>query len=362
MARRMATATASSTTTAVMRGIPLFIDQLAEILRGMQHGDLAVTKAAIAHGADLLSKGLTIGQVVHDYGDVCQTITGLAMELDLTIGTDEFQLLNRCLDEAIAGAVSEYGRQREVDVAANAQDRSTADLGVLSYEVGNLVWSAALAFDALRTGSVGVSGSTGAVVARSLARLRGLVERSFAAMRLRGPGGAREPISVGHLVAAVKLTVTTEATANGTGLTVEIHDAEAIVEADLHILAPVIAQLVQNACDHTPAPGHVVLRSSATADWVRIEIADECGGLSPGVSAALFRPIADDSSERNGLGLGLDIIRRGIEALGGTLQVRDFPGKGCVFTVELPRQPALGSSVLPDASAGSSARGQASSG
>jgi signal transduction histidine kinase len=100
-----------------------------------------------------------------------------------------------------------------------------------------------------------------------------------------------------------------------------------------------VAQLVQNACDHTSALGHVVLRSSATIDRVRIEIEDECGGLPPGAKATLLRPLSAEGSERSGLGLDLELIRRGIEDLGGTIQARDLPGKGCVFALELPRSP-----------------------
>lgn len=322
----------------VMRGIPLFVDQLVEVLQGKQHVEAAVTNASTARGAELLRRGFTIGQVVHDYGHVCQTVTSLAIERGHQIVAEEFQLLNLCVDNAIAGAVTEYVRRRELEVAADIRDRSTDDLELLSYEVGNLVWSAALAFDALITGPVAATSSTSAVVRRSLASLRGLLERSFAAMKLKGRGGAREAISLGELIAVVKLTVDAVAMARGIPLAVELRDAGAVVEADLQILAPIVAQLVENACHHTPAAGHVALRSSATADRVRIEIEDECGGLPPGASTAWFQPTASNGKEHTGLGLDLRLIQRGIEVIGGTIGVRDLPGTGCVFTVELPRR------------------------
>jgi len=49
------------------------------------------------------------------------------------------------------------------------------------------------------------------------------------------------------------------------------------------------------------------------------------------------RPFEQLSAERTGLGLGLPISRRGVEANGGTLSVRNLPGTGCVFTIDLPR-------------------------
>jgi signal transduction histidine kinase len=45
--------------------------------------------------------------------------------------------------------------------------------------------------------------------------------------------------------------------------------------------------------------------------------------------------------DRSGLGLGLSISRRAVEAIGGKLRVRDMPGIGCVFTIDLPREVSL---------------------
>jgi hypothetical protein len=47
---------------------------------------------------------------VHEYGDVCQTITELAIEMDAPISTTDFRMMSRCLDAAIAAAVTEYAR------------------------------------------------------------------------------------------------------------------------------------------------------------------------------------------------------------------------------------------------------------
>ena len=66
------------------------------------------TSAPAHHGRELRLQGFTVSQVVHDYGDVCQSITDLAMERDAPISVDDFRTLNRCLDDAIASAVTEY--------------------------------------------------------------------------------------------------------------------------------------------------------------------------------------------------------------------------------------------------------------
>src|SRR5690348_5914564 len=83
----------------INHGVPMFLDQLAEALRSPVISHAAIDRTAGKHGHDRLLQGLTLSQVVHDYGDVCQTITELALEMNAPISTDEYRTLNRCLDE-----------------------------------------------------------------------------------------------------------------------------------------------------------------------------------------------------------------------------------------------------------------------
>jgi signal transduction histidine kinase len=69
---------------------------------------------------------------------------------------------------------------------------------------------------------------------------------------------------------------------------------------------------------------------------VTIEVDDQCGGLPDGKLEDLFSPFVRAREDVDGLGLGLPITRRAIEAHGGHIEVRNLPGKGCAFVVELP--------------------------
>lgn len=73
--------------------------------------EMGVTAAQ--HGRELLQHGFTIDQVVHDYGDLCQAITDLAFVHETSVSIDEFRTLNRCLDNAIADAVTAFSYQRD---------------------------------------------------------------------------------------------------------------------------------------------------------------------------------------------------------------------------------------------------------
>jgi signal transduction histidine kinase len=70
-----------------------------------------------------------------------------------------------------------------------------------------------------------------------------------------------------------------------------------------------------------------------------VEIEDECGGLREGDEKRIFQAFRQSSEDRSGFGLGLAIARQAIEAHGGSVQVRNLPGKGCVFQVSMPEKP-----------------------
>ena len=113
--------------TEINHGVPLFLDQLVALLRSGKPGTGEIDRSAGQHGHDLLLKGFSVSQVVHDYGDVCQTITELAMETNAPIATDDFRTLNKCLDEAIASAVTMYTRESRLARRA-ATDRDNEGL------------------------------------------------------------------------------------------------------------------------------------------------------------------------------------------------------------------------------------------
>jgi signal transduction histidine kinase len=315
-------------------GVPLFLDQLAEALRvaldANPESSRAIGESAALHGNEMLHRGFTIAQVVRDYGGICQTITEMAVEMDAAITAREFQVLNLCLDDAIAGAVSEYGRVREREGAERT--------GYHAHEMRNLLNSAFLALDVLKTGSVGLSGSTGGVLTRSLMGLRNLIDHELAEVRLSAGINHRESIGVSGLLEDVEVAATLDASARGLEFSVVSPADNVIVFADRQILASVVANLLQNAFKFTRPGGLVTLRAHATADRVFIDIEDQCGGLPPGKIDEMFRPFGQHGSDRTGLGLGLGISHRGVRVNGGELSVRNQSGTGCVFTVELPRQ------------------------
>jgi hypothetical protein len=165
-------------------GVPLFLDQLVDELRqGTTDG---MCNSGTQHGHDLLGRGFTLSDVVHDYGDICQAITGLAVELDAPMRTDDFRVLNRCLDDAIAGAITQYEGERDKfvdDEIAGETERLRALVG----DLRNSIHSASVAFAVIKAGRVGGAGSTGTVVEQSLGGAFDLVDRLLAELSVARP-------------------------------------------------------------------------------------------------------------------------------------------------------------------------------
>ena len=169
----------------VDHGVPMFLDQLLDELRHGPSADLPITRTATQHGHDLLLQGYTVSQVVHDYGDVCQAITELAVERKAAISTDDFRTLNRCLDDAIAGAVTEYGRERgpgEPDDAIEGKRRES-----MARDLLKAIHISKFAFEAIGAGSVGVAGSTGTVLRLGLDTADDLAGRLLADLAVGHP-------------------------------------------------------------------------------------------------------------------------------------------------------------------------------
>jgi signal transduction histidine kinase len=327
------------TETEINHGVPLFLDQLGNALRSGEAGSAEIDRSAGQHGHDLLLQGFTVSQVVHDYGDVCQTITELAIETNAPFSTDDFRMLNRCLDDAIAGAVTTYSRESQQSHLDDAAQLGDERIGFLVHELRNLVNTAIISFEVVKTGNVGVSGSTGAVLQRSLVGLRDLISHSLEDVRVANAARNRKRIEVSTFIGEVSATATLAAGARGVKFIVLPVQEGLAIEVDQQAMAAVLGNLLQNAFKFTRPHSTVTLSVGASADRVLIEVHDECGGLPVGDVNDLFRSFEQRGADRTGLGIGLAFSRWGAEVNGGRLYARNLPGKGCIFTVDLPRSP-----------------------
>ena len=330
----------AATESQLAQGLSLFLDQLVNILRARAGNDnggdrpsAGVSASATVYGGEMLRLGLTVGQVVQDYGSICQCVTELATEQGVSISVADFHTFNACLDDAMAQAVTEYERVRDRTV----ESPGIAHLGFLAHEMRNLLATSMFTFEALRRGNVGILGRTGTILGRSLHQMRSLIDRTLADVRLAAGLQVPELISIPELIEEIEIVATGEAASRDIHLSVNAGPVDATVEADRQILTSVVVNLVQNALKFTKRGGRVTIRALVVENSVRIAVEDECGGLPPGTAESMLRPFVQYGGDRTGLGLGLAISLRGAQTCGGDLDIRDLPGMGCVVSVSLPR-------------------------
>jgi signal transduction histidine kinase len=337
-------------------GVHVFLDQLITALTIKHHAsntsvnskvdiregppNREVHETAMLQGRDMLDHGFTIEQVVRNYGDVCQAVTKLAFESGAAIAADEFHTFNLCLDDAIASAVSAYAKHM-VPNSEFVSDALNSRLGPLAHELHSCLYSATLTVAAIRAGTVGISGASGALLDRSLLAMRSLIDRALTEVRVtaRRPP-QREAVPLPQFFDKLKLSASFDAVASGVQFTIAPVADDIAVFAEPDMLAAAIGNLLGNAFKFTKAHTEVRLSASALNDRVLINVEDRRGGLPTGAAEVLFLPTVPGDGDRSGLGSGLDISRCSIEANGGELTVRDIPGTGCIFTINLPRHTA----------------------
>jgi signal transduction histidine kinase len=165
------------------------------------------------------------------------------------------------------------------------------------------------------------------------------LSQSLAEVRLAaGSPSPVEPFSLAAFVADARNAASLYASASDCGFVVPAVDPLLGVMGDRELLLAALINLLQNAFKFTHPHTAVTLKAYAEDDRVLIDVVDHCGGLPAGAVELMFKPFVQAGNNRNGLGLGLSIAKRSVESSGGTLNVRDVPGTGCVFTIGLPRQ------------------------
>ncbi len=293
--------------------------------------DAQVAESAGAHGVELLRLGYTLSHVVHAYGAICQAITEIANTKEVQITAREFRDFNRCLDVAIAGAVTEF----QSLWSSQRENQEVKHIGFLAHELRNALGTVTMSLDLIRGGTVGFNGSVGKVLDRGLKNIELLIDRSLTEVRMRiAPEVQAVDVPLLQLVDQVIVTAEIEARARKQIIEIQV-DPNLVVEVDQQLIHSAVSNLIQNAIKYTRVGGRIQVRGKAVGSEAIIEVEDECGGLS-NEAVDLFKPFEQQNENRKGLGLGLTIAQNAIRLNKGAIDVRNLPGKGCVFKITVP--------------------------
>jgi signal transduction histidine kinase len=143
------------------------------------------------------------------------------------------------------------------------------------------------------------------------------------------------PIDIAPLLRAA--TAFTSATSATHEFVIDVEPGLPRVRADEHAVESVLAQLLENAVKYSPDGGTITVRAIAGRDDVAVSVSDEGVGLRPGDEERVFDRFARGSSGARGVGLGLFIVQRLVEAQRGRVWASRHDGPGATFSFSLPR-------------------------
>jgi signal transduction histidine kinase len=126
--------------------------------------------------------------------------------------------------------------------------------------------------------------------------------------------------------------------------------AGAALRSDPAKLRTILTHLVQNALTFTPA-GEVEVTASEADGQLVLTVRDTGIGIAPAdvpLIFEMFRQLGpSETRDFGGTGLGLYIVKRVVERLGGTIRVDSTPGAGSTFTIRIPLVPATSPNPRP---------------
>ena len=147
-----------------------------------------------------------------------------------------------------------------------------------------------------------------------------------------------EPVDLNHTIENALVRLSPQAERKPVSLIRELAGGLPAVRADRERLQQVITNLVHNAIKFTPAGGKVVVKTSRSGKFARVEVADTGIGISrddlPHIFERFFK--ADKSRTGEGSGLGLAISKYIVQAHGGEIRVDSREGKGSTFSFTIP--------------------------
>lgn len=167
-----------------------------------------------------------------------------------------------------------------------------------------------------------------------------------------------EPVALHTVVEDVKGTISALAMKGELTTTFDVPSNLPLVNADAGRLRQVILNLVSNAVKYTPSGGGVAISAALDGPTVKVAVSDTGVGIPEGVAGSIFEPfyqVADTRAQKGQLstGLGLALVKRLVEAHGGTVWYTSRQGEGTTFFFTLTS--VAGVPAEPDALVGQAA-------
>ena len=317
----------------LMDQMPAFVVEIIAALNPDATPQPTASDNAEEHGAQRLRLGFDVSEVVREYGLLHECILDMAQEARLMPSVHEQRVVLRWINAGIADAIAQYSKERDVELQRQASEH----LGFIAHELRNPISAAMLSFRRLMTGPLAQGGRAVEQLDRGLKRTLDIINATLehASMKL-GVEPKLERVALLPFLVEAEMDAGAEAQARQIEIKVSA-PPELEIRVDPRLLKSAVSNLLHNAVKFSHPGSSVSVLAARAPGHVTIDVADACGGLPPGKVEELFAPLVQRGDNRSGYGLGLAIAMHAVQAHGGTIEVRDIPGTGCVFSIRLPQ-------------------------
>lgn len=149
-------------------------------------------------------------------------------------------------------------------------------------------------------------------------------------------------LKIEPIIQSVINMVSDQAHACSLNLNWKIHKTIGMIEGDERRLKQALYNLLSNAIRFTPPGGNITVTATGTKDYVQVEVADTGVGIMEEEQELVFEQFRKGSNvgagARQGLGLGLSLVRHFVALHGGTVELSSKLNEGTTVTVHLPRK------------------------
>jgi signal transduction histidine kinase len=317
--------------------LPHFFDEMLAALRSEEGSSAEAaasngSTASVAHGTQRLRVGFDLAEVIREYEILTECILDEVEAVGGSISTRAFRRVQALLNAGRAQAVAAYIDRRDAEMMG----ATSHHVAFIAHELRSPLMTASLAVTALRKTERPEDQWALGMLTRNLNALRELIDQVLTADRLAGQLPLRrESFDLRGLLEQV--IAEAQLAAQQCHVEIALQAPEALpFNGDQRLLRSAMGNVLGNAVKFTHEGSAISVRARRHDRGLTVEVEDRCGGLPQGNTTELFEPFVQRGENRTGFGLGLAIVKQALEAHGGRVSVRNLPGKGCVFSLELP--------------------------
>jgi two-component system, OmpR family, phosphate regulon sensor histidine kinase PhoR len=337
-------------TPALNNELPQFLGEIAQRIRDVDTPyswkdqvdmEEQVSRTASNHGKQRFNVGYDIVEVLKEYGILREVITEMAESKGLVIGGKGGHVFNFTLNKAASIAADVFQREKEIE----AQNRRKEYLAFVMHDLKtplNAIMIAAQVIEG-NSDSAEIVGEMVHIILRSGGQLDEFIQNAIKKEQAEVSEGTEDLVprvfDLWPLVQSVIEEHRVLAEDSQTNI-MNLIPANLTLYADAVAMKTVFRNLISNAIKYAPGGKIVVGVTTSRQDDIECWVRDDGTGIPEERMNSIFEKGSRDPKKKGSTGLGLAMVKKIVEAHGGTITAESKVGEGSTFRIVLPLKKA----------------------